>query len=55
MDPKDYIITRIDGDYTYLKDTATGEEVFLARALLPEDIDEGSKLHYEMFQYTVTE
>ena len=55
MNPKDYIITRIDGDYAYLKDISSGEEIFLARALLPEEIDEGSKIHYELFQYTIAE
>ena len=55
MNPKHYIVTRIDGDYAYLKDLATSEEIFLARALLPEEIDEGIKLQYEMFQYTIDE
>ena len=53
MNLKHYVITRIDGDYAYLKDIATGEEIFLARALLPEEIDEGTKLCYEAFQYTI--
>lgn len=53
METKHYLITRIDGDYAYLKDLASGEEIFLARALLPEEIDEGSKILYEAFQYTI--
>ena len=53
METKHYIVTRIDGDYAYLKDLASGEEIFLARALLPEEIDEGVKLCFEAFQYSV--
>ncbi len=53
MEPKDYIVSRITGDYAYLEDVQSGEEVFIALALLPEGIDIGTKLHYEMFAYTV--
>lgn len=51
----DYIVERIDGDYAYLqRDDMPEEECKLvARALLPEEITEGSRLHYEMMQYTV--
>ena len=51
MEPKDYTVSRIEGDYAYLKDEMTGEEVFIAMALLPEGIDIGTRLHYEMFSY----
>lgn len=52
----DYAVERIDGDYAYLKRTDLPEEEckLVARALLPEEIMEGSRLHYEMMQYTVT-
>ena len=55
MDVKHYVVERIDGDYAYLRRTdQTEEELFLvARALLPEEIDEGTRLKYEMLQYTV--
>jgi len=55
MEPKDYIVTRIDGDYAYLRrtDVAEEQELFIARALLPEGTDEGSRLHYEMLEYTL--
>ncbi len=53
MEPKDYIVSRIEGDYAYLKDEATGQEVFIAMALLPEGIDIGTRLHYEMFSYEI--
>ena len=51
----DYIVVRIDGDYAYLKQIADEncEEKCVARALLPEAITEGSRLAYEMMQYTL--
>jgi len=53
MEPKDYIISRIEGEYAYLQDAASGNEVFIALALLPEGADTGSKIHSEMFEYTL--
>ena len=52
MEEKDYIVNRIEGEYAYLKDLKTGEEIFIALALLPLGTDVGSKLHYEMLEYT---
>lgn len=52
MEPKDYTVTKIEGEYAYLSDN-TGEELFIAMALLPNGIDVGTKLHYEMFEYTI--
>ena len=53
MEPKDYTVSRIEGEYAYLKDDVSGNEVFIALALLPEGTDIGTKLHYEMFEYTI--
>lgn len=55
MEPKDYVVSKIEGEYAYLKDVQTGNEVFIALALLPEGADTGSKIHSEMFQYTLSE
>ena len=55
MNPKDYIVDRIEGEYAYLKDVETGGEIFIALALLPINTDLGSKLHYEMFEYTLVQ
>ena len=55
MEPKDYILDRIEGEYAYLKDTETGGEVFIAMALLPVGADLGSRIHSEMFQYTLAD
>ncbi len=52
-----YVVDSIDGDYANLKrtDVATEDVKLVARALLPEGIDVGTKLKYEMFQYEVME
>lgn len=48
-----YEVVSIDGDYANLKRTDMDTEniKLVARALLPEDIREGSKLKYEWMQY----
>lgn len=50
-----YEVVSIDGDYANLQKTdAPGDEPKLvARALLPAEIMEGSKLKYEMMQYEI--
>ncbi len=53
MEPKDYILSKIEGEYAYLKDVKTGDELFIALALLPLGADVGSKIHFEMFEYTL--
>ena len=51
----DYRVERIDGDYAYLKraDAPDDDEKCVARALLPDGINEGSRLAYEMLEYTL--
>lgn len=52
MESKYYVVSRIDGDYAWLTCTSVEEDpFFIARALLPLDIDEGSKLKMENFQF----
>ena len=53
MEPKDYILDRIDGEYAYLKDIENGNEIFIALALLPIGTDVGSRIHCEMLEYTL--
>ena len=55
MGPYEYIVDRIDGDYAVLRrtDNDTHDELLVARALLPEETDEGSRILYEAFQYTL--
>lgn len=51
----EYTVERIDGDYAFLRNVDTPDEELkcVARALLPEEIQEGTKLAYEMFQYSI--
>ena len=53
MEPKNYTVVRIEGEYAYMKDDASDNEIFIALALLPEGTDTGTHLHYEMFEYTL--
>ena len=48
-------VVKIDGDYAHLQRTDEEQEELklVARALLPHNIVEGSKLKYEMLQYEV--
>ncbi len=48
-----YEVVRIDGDYANLRrtDIESDDIKLVARALLPPEIVEGSKLKYEMMQY----
>ena len=57
MNRFEYIVVEIDGDYAHLKRTdAESEELKLvARALLPPEITEGTKLLYEWMSYSVME
>ena len=50
----DYMVEQIDGDYAHLRvDEPDDELKLVARALLPMEITEGSRLHYELMQYTL--
>lgn len=52
-----YIVDSIDGDYAHLvrTDIESADKKLVARALLPEQIDIGTKLKYEMLQYEIIE
>lgn len=55
----EYIVERIDGDYAMLRRTdeveASAEPKMVARALLPAEINEGTRLLYEFLQYQIIE
>lgn len=53
MEPQDYIVFKIEGEYATLKNIENGAEIFVAMALLPLGTDIGTKLHSECFQYTI--
>ncbi len=50
-----YEVVSIDGDYANLRrtDIESDDLKLVARALLPPEITEGSKLKYEMMQYEI--
>ena len=53
MEPKNYVITKIEGEYAYLREEDTDSEIFIALFLLPLGVDVGTRLHYEWLTYTV--
>ncbi len=52
MEPKDYVVIKVEGEYATLRDT-DGNDLFIALALLPEGTDLNSRLHFECFEYTL--
>ncbi len=57
MNPVYYVVAMIDGDYAHLRriDEESDDLKLVARALLPDEIREGSRLKYEMFEYELAE
>lgn len=57
MNTFDYVVVSIDGDYANLRrtDIESDELKLVARALLPDTIVEGTKLHYEYMEYTIVD
>lgn len=52
-----YEVINIEGDYANLKrtDIESSDLKLVARALLPAEIMEGTKLKYEMMQYEIVD
>lgn len=50
-----YVVESIDGDYANLRrtDIESDDLKLVARALLPEGIEEGTQLKYELMQYSI--
>lgn len=55
MEPKDYTVIKIEGEYAYLRADGDTEDkdIFIALALLPAGTDIGTRLHYEMLSYSI--
>ena len=51
MEEKIYKIARIEGEYAYLQDEETKEELFIAMALLPPGADLNMRLSYRDFEF----
>lgn len=57
MGPYFYRVNRIDGDYAYLvrTDIQDTEEMIVARALLPIDIEVNTNLRWENLVYIIAD
>lgn len=57
MNRFEYVVISIDGDYAHLKrtDVESDELKLVARALLPPEIVEGTRLLYEWMSYSIME
>ena len=55
MEIMEYTVESIDGDYAYLRNDTQGSDELkcVARALLPLETGIGTRLRYEMFEYSV--
>lgn len=55
MENKIFIISRIEGEYAYLKSESepASDEIFIALALLPLGCDIGCRLSYENFEFSL--
>ena len=53
MESKIYTLIKIEGEYATLRDEASGDELFIAMALLPLGVDVGTRLLYEMPEYSI--
>ena len=53
----EYRVVRLDGDYALLQRTDVESEDLtpVARALLPDEVEEGTRLRWEAFVYTILE
>lgn len=50
-----YTVTKIEGDYAYLKRESDSEELFIAMALLPFGTDIGTRLSYTNLEFSIIE
>lgn len=55
METRHYTVIKIEGEYATLRDNNSGDELFIAMALLPEETDIGVKLIWEDLVYSVEE
>lgn len=53
MEQKTYKLTKIEGEYAYLQEEGSSEELFIALALLPVGVDIGTRLSYENLEFSI--
>ncbi len=49
----DYTVLRIESEYATLREDTSGEELFIAMALLPPGVDIGTRLHFENMEFSI--
>ena len=52
METKHFTLSRIDGEYAYLVERESGEEIFIALALLPIGANIGDRLVLENLEFS---
>ena len=57
MEPKDYTVVKIVGEYAYLRadEEDADEELFIAMALLPLGVDVGVRIKCENFNFEIVD
>lgn len=55
METQFYKVIKIEGEYAYIENEESGEEIFIALFLLPDGVDIGTRLKYEMLSYEIIE
>ncbi len=55
MGAKFYTLVRIEGEYAYIREDNSNEDIFIAMALLPLGVDIGTRLKYEDLVFEVVE
>lgn len=53
MEERIYKVSKIEGEYAILIDEKSGDDLFIALALLPEGTDLGTRLLWKDFEYTI--
>ena len=53
MEANIYTLTKIDGEYAYIKEKESGEDLFIALALLPPGADIGSLVKCENMEFSL--
>ena len=55
MEPKLFVVVRTEGEYAYLREEESGDEVFVALSLLPPSTDVGTRLRYSFLSYELAD
>ena len=50
METKHYTVIKIEGEYATLRDVSSGDELFIAMALLPDGADIGSRFEHNGYE-----